>query len=132
MRGQTSSLIEEVKRRAEALQQERNGGLQSLTIKQSEKSQNLKESLQTARGKRELVKGVLRVSALMYIRKLCTWRYLSYLTLLMTHQGLILESGLDWYGNRELRDLMLELGDDDLDASEDEPHFDSDSSSEDG
>lgn len=61
-RRQTSSLIEEVRKRADALQDERQGGHQPLTSKQSEKSQILDETLQTARGKRELVKGVLRVS----------------------------------------------------------------------
>jgi len=34
---------------------------------------------------------------------------------------------LDWIDNEDLRKLMLELGDDDLDASDDEPDFDSDS-----
>jgi hypothetical protein len=45
----------------------------------------------------------------------------------LVSQGLILESGLDWIDNQELRELMLELGDDDLDASDDEPDFNSDS-----
>lgn len=47
-------------------------------------------------------------------------------------QGLILESGLDWYGNKPLRELMLSLGDDDLDASEEEPDFETDDDSSDG
>lgn len=40
-----------------------------------------------------------------------------------------MESGLDWYGDRELRALVLDLGDDDLDASDEEPDFDSDEES---
>ncbi|UZJ57516.1 hypothetical protein CBS101457_006836 [Exobasidium rhododendri] len=43
-----------------------------------------------------------------------------------TLRSLILESGLDWYGNKTLRELMFTLSYDEQDGSEDEPDFDSD------
>jgi hypothetical protein len=59
-RKQTSTLIEQVRQRAEDLQQAQRTELQS-TARRDEKSRSLKEALQAARGKREMVKGVLRV-----------------------------------------------------------------------
>lgn len=47
---------------------------------------------------------------------------------LAVSQSLILESGLDWYGNKKLRELMFTLSNDDPDGSDDEPDFDSDES----
>lgn len=112
-----------MRQRAEGLQQVQRDELQS-TARRDEKSRTLKEALQAARGKREMVKGVLRVSTI-------RWKILmNFADYACNVQGLILESGLDWIDNQDLRKLMLELGDDDLDASDDEPEFDSDSESD--
>ena len=123
-RAQTSSLIDEVRTRSHEREERRHRNLKS-TAKRHEASRKLQEELQVVRGKREMVKGVLRVSK-------SQPRGEGDHDGSCLSQGIIMESGLDWYGSRELRALVLELGDDDLDASDEEPDFESDEGSEDG
>lgn len=60
-RAQTSSLIDEVRTRSHEREERRHRSLVS-TAKRHEASRKLQEELQVVRGKREMVKGVLRVS----------------------------------------------------------------------
>lgn len=99
------------------------------TSRREDASRALVDELQKTRGKRELVKGVLRVRRKRGNAEACLRGLTPHPVL--RFQGLILESGMDWYGNRKLRELMLSLGDDDLDGSDEEPDFDSDESIED-
>ncbi|PWN34482.1 uncharacterized protein FA14DRAFT_177889 [Meira miltonrushii] len=97
----TANLYREIHELKEALARKKTDELDisnSVTIDRQEDAQAriaaLQRAINTARGKREMVKGVLR--------------------------GLILESGLDWSKNKGLRKLVLQLGDDEVYSSDED------------